>query len=245
MEADYIRSVDGRWGKCYFFAHDVFIGPSLLHYGEYNPDETEFLLKLATQAGKDKIVLDIGANIGAIAQALEQSGFTVEAFEPLPEVFALLKKNFKGKAHNVALGERGGTTTMPKISYDKENNFGGFSCGTAYKDAGSIDIPIHKLDDYKFDNIGLMKIDVEGYEERVLRGAMETIKRCKPILYMEDDRDDKSASLHKTLAELGYRCEQHRPYLYREANFFNKKENIWGNNKYWNRNIVCYSDPQP
>src|ERR1700722_5709686 len=115
MNADYITNVDGRWGKCHFFKQDQYIGQSLLHYGEYNPDETEFILGLAAKAGKDKTVLDIGANIGVIAQALERSGFTVEAFEPQAEVFALLQKNFKGKAHNVALGEQAGTTVMPNL----------------------------------------------------------------------------------------------------------------------------------
>lgn len=239
MEKSYVKSVDGRWGKCHFFEQDEYIGRSIFHYGEYNPDETEFILGLAAKVGKDKLVLDIGANIGVIAQALAYAGFTVEAFEPQPEVFELLTANFKGKAHNVALGEARGKTIMPKLIYSERFNFGGVSCETTSRSRGGIEIPVEKIDDYKFDNVGLMKIDVEGFEERVLRGAVETINRCSPILYLEDDREQKSASLHAFLQELGYRWEPHHPPLFRPKNFFGKAENIWPKN-YISKNIVCY-----
>ena len=40
-----------------------------------------------------------------------------------------------------------------------------------------------------------MKVDVEGMELEVLRGAAQTIQRCKPALFVENDRDEKSAAL--------------------------------------------------
>ena len=239
MEKSYVKSVEGRWGTCHYFDQDEYIGKSILNYGEYNPDETEFIIGLAARAGKDKLVLDIGANIGAIAQALAFSGFTVEAFEPQPEVFEVLQQNFKGRAHNVALGDKTGMTQMPKLVYSERNNFGGISCNTISKAHGGIPVKVEKLDDYKFDNVGLMKIDVEGYEELVLRGAVETINRCNPILYLEDDRKEKSESLHAFLKSLGYVWEPHNPPLYRAKNFFGKGENIWGKN-FVSKNIVCY-----
>lgn len=239
-EKSYVRSVDGRWGRCAFFDQDEYIGKSVSTYGEYNPDETEFILSLAQKAGRDKLILDIGANIGTISQALEFSGFTVEAFEPQPEVFELLCQNFKGKTHNVALGRTAGTTVMPNVDYSQHNNFGGLSCGMTSKSRGAIKVPMRRLDEYGFNNVGLMKIDVEGYEEEVLRGGLETIKRCNPILYLEDDRKEKSPALHKFLeGELGYRWEPHQPPLYREKNFFGRQENVWGVN-YVSKNIVCY-----
>lgn len=238
MSAEYIKSVDGRWGKCHFFAQDQYIGQSLLHYGEYNPDETEYILDLAAKAGREKLVLDIGANIGVISQALERVGFMVEAFEPQPEVAKVLQMNFKGKVHNVALGETSGATVMPNLDYAQPMNFGGVACGTVSKSRGGIEIPVRRLDDYKFENVGLIKIDVEGYEERVLRGAVETIKRCKPVLYLEDDRKDNSESLHKFLSGIGYVWTAHQPPLFRARNFFAKKENIWSKN-YISSNIVC------
>lgn len=239
MDKSYVSSVEGRWGKCSFFAEDIFIGKSIAHYGEYNPDETEFIIKLAEKAGKDKLVLDIGANIGAIAQALEFSGFTVEAFEPQPEVFGLLQENVKGKCHNLALAHRSGVTVMPKLRYDERNNFGGVVLGTASRANGAIQVKVETLDSFGYDNVGLMKVDVEGFEEQVLRGAVETIARCSPVLYLEDDRVEKRESLHGFLRELGYRWEPHNPPLYRPENFFGKRENIWDRN-FASFNIVCY-----
>ena len=86
-----IREVNGRWGSCRYFAKDEYVGRSMHYYGEYNPDETEQILKLAS--GR---CLDIGANIGCISQALVASGFRVEAFEPQPEVYKLLRSNVRG-----------------------------------------------------------------------------------------------------------------------------------------------------
>ncbi|MDE1152709.1 MAG: FkbM family methyltransferase [Micavibrio sp.] len=234
----YVASIEGRWGKCHYFNQDEYIGKSLSNYGEYNPDETEFIISLASRAGKEKLVLDIGANIGVISQALEFSGFTVESFEPQPEVFALLRDNMKGAAHNLALGAVAGNTVMPNIDYAAHANFGGVACGTVSKSRGGISIPVRTLDSFNFQNVGLMKIDVEGFEEAVLRGGVETIRRCSPILYLEDDRRDKSEGLHKLLTELGYKWQLHEPPLYRENNFFGKKTNIWDRN-FVSRNIVC------
>lgn len=231
-----IRSVDGRWGKCYYFGKDQYIGRSVHNYGEYNPDETEYILALAG-VNPTALVLDIGANIGCISQALEYGGHQVVAFEPQPEVFNLLCKNFSGTSYNMGLGSKFETAKMPKFRYDDKVNVGGMSMGTSGP-LGTIDVEVRTVDSFNFDNVGLMKIDVEGYEEEVLRGAVDTIARCSPILYIEDDRASKSYSLHKLLAELGYVWTQHNPPLYREQNFFNLKKNIWSRN-YVSKNIDC------
>lgn len=222
-----------------FLQERLYIGESLRNYGEYSPDETEFIINLARKEGKDKTVIDIGANIGAISQALEVSGVNVVAFEPQPEVFKLLKMNFKGEGHNVALGEKARKASMPSLRYDTRSNFGGAPCDKRSQLYGAVRVEMRPLDDYKFENVGVMKIDVEGYEVRVLLGAVETIERCGPVLYMEDNQEEHRESLYKVLRDLGYRWEPHRPALFRENNFLNKKENIW-NRRYVSSNIVCY-----
>jgi FkbM family methyltransferase len=236
-----IRRVEGRWGTCYYFGKDEYVGRSVHNYGEYNADETEFIIKLAEEAENKTddhiVVLDIGANIGCISQALEYEGFETISFEPQPEVFNLLKKNMTGICYNLGLGSKTEVAKMPKIRYDDKNNVGGMSMGTASV-LGTIDVPVRTLDSFGFTNVGLMKIDVEGYEEEVLRGAVETIARCKPILYIEDDRVSKSTSLHAYLTELGYTWEEHNPPLYRKDNFFKLEKNIWEKN-YVSKNIVC------
>ncbi len=240
----HISWVDGRWGRCHFFTNDVYIGQSLRHYGEYNPDETEAVIALAQRFCRDNKprALDIGANIGAISQALQASGYIVEAFEPLPEIYELLSLNFTGHTHNIALGDVQGFASMPQLEYTEPNNYGGFSLGTRSTVRGAVKVPVRKLDEFHFTDVGLIKIDVEGFEERVLRGAVETITRCRPVLYIEDDRKDKSASLHAYLGELGYAITPHTPPLFRPENYFGKSDNIWDRN-YVSHNIICTPHP--
>lgn len=228
-----LKSVEGRWGKCTYFAKDMYVGRSMHYYGEYNPDETEKILELAND-----LCLDIGANIGCISQALAVNGFKVVAFEPQTEVYKVLCQNFSGESHNVALGDDECWATMPKVYYSDKGNFGGLSVGgkSIY---GTYKIPVRVLDRYTFDErVGFIKIDVEGYELKVLQGAVKLITKDKPILYIEDDRIEKSVELRKFIRDMGYTIEEHQPPLYRENNFFNHKKNVW-DKLYASHNLIC------
>ena len=227
-----LLAVEGRWGKVKFFGKDEYVGKSLYNYGEYGPDETEKIIGLASD-----LCLDIGANIGCISQALVVSGCRVIAFEPQPEVFKLLAENVECEKYNVALGSFAGTAKMPKVYYSVKGNFGGLGIGTK-SIYGSYDVPMRTLDSYGLHDVGFMKIDVEGFELEVLRGAAETINRCKPIMYVEDDRIDKRKALRAKIVELGYTIEEHQPTLYRENNFFGLKKNIWDRD-YASHNLIC------
>lgn len=229
----YVSSIEGRWGRTYFIKDDEYVGKSLKNYGEYNPDETEFLLNLAYSYGGT--VLDIGANIGVMSQALAREGFDVIAFEPQKAVFDILKLNCPMiPCYNVALGATNGKTNMPKVEYHKHGNFGGISCGS-----GEIEVELRTLDSFKFTNIGVIKLDVEGFEEQVLRGAMGTIRDSLPVIYLEADRADKIASLKAFIQSIEYSWEPHQPLLYREKNFFDKKVNVWAPMNYASHNVLC------
>lgn len=223
--------VNGRWGTTHYIGKDEYVGRSLHYYGEYNPDETEMILSLANGH-----CLDIGANFGVMAQALEYNGFTVTSFEPQPDVFSVLQKNTR-VCYNLGLGDVAGTFKMPKIFFGSKANYGGMAIGTR-SDLGTIDVSVVTLDSFEFTDIGFMKIDVEGFEEKVLRGGAKTIARCRPIMYIEDDRVDRSDSLRKYIRSLGYTIEEHKPLLYRENNFFGLKKNVWDKN-YASHNIIC------
>lgn len=228
-----MRSVKGRWGEVWYIGKDEYVGRSLHNYGEYNPDETEKILSLASG-----LCLDIGANFGVMAQALEYNGFTCIAFEPQPYVFGVLRKNVHGECHNCGLGDVAGTAKMPRILNGDRANYGGMGIGMR-SEIGTIDVEVRTLDSFEFEDIGFMKIDVEGFEERVLRGGASTIARCRPIMYIEDDRAALSASLRTYIVSLGYSIEEHKPLLYRENNFFGLKKNIWAPYNYASHNIIC------
>lgn len=229
-----LKTIDGRYGPVTFFQKDMYVGRSLWHYGEYGPDESEMVVSLAKEG--DGPCLDIGANIGCISQALESAGFPVVAFEPQPEVASVLRKNIKGTVHNVGLGREFGVGVMPKVYYGEKNNIGGLGIGftSIY---GSYEVPIEPLDSYCLD-VGFIKMDVEGFELEVLHGAVETIKRCRPVMYIEDDRPANSAELRKFITSLEYTIEDHKPTLYREQNYFGLKRNVWDRN-YASHNLIC------
>lgn len=227
-----IRSVEGRWGTIYYEGKDEYVGKSIHNYGEYNPDETEMIISLAKG-----ICLDIGANFGVMTQALEKSGFECIAFEPQPYVYSILKKNVK-VCHNFALGDEPGTAKMLRIFDGDKANYGGNGILNHRVMNPTIDIEVKTLDSLNLENIGFMKIDVEGFEEKVLRGGIETIKRCRPTMYIEDDRLENSISLRAFIRSLGYTIKEHKPLLYRENNFFGKKKNIWDKD-YASHNIIC------
>lgn len=217
----YIQSVEGRYGRCYYFRYDEYVGKSVFQYGEFSPDECEYIVKLADE--HPGLILDIGANIGCVSQALISSGHDVVAFEPQPAVYELLVKNCPtAVCHNVALGRSEGTTSMPLLDYSKKGNFGGISVGS-----GGMQVPLRTIDSYGYENVSLIKIDVEGYEEEVLRGAEETIRKCKPRVYLEADRADKLTSLAMYLASIGYRYDRHEPKLFRRDNFFGNTRLAW------------------
>jgi FkbM family methyltransferase len=234
------KEVNGRWGPCRYFGKDEYVGRSMHSYGEYGPDETEMIVSLAGERcfTRDILCLDIGANIGCISQALDHAGFGVIAFEPQPELFELLSFNHKGCNINMALGSEAGIAKMPKVYYSDKGNFGGL--GLHEKSLyGTIDVEVGVLDDVlPTRGVGFIKIDVEGYELEVLKGASGLIRRNRPIMYIEDDRTEKSNALRAYINSLGYSITEHRPTLYREQNFFRLKKNIWSMN-YASHNLIC------
>lgn len=240
-----LKTVDGRWGRCEYFAKDEYVGKSMHYYGEYNPDETEKILELAG----DGLCLDIGANIGVITQALLASGHNVIAFEPQPQVFELLSRNVaavvnvpgtgRGCIYNVAVGDAYGKAKMPKVHYSEKGNFGGLGIGTP-SILGSIEVSVMPIDSMLQDleRVSFVKLDVEGYEYEALLGMRGLIERDKPILYVEDDRVEKSSRLRWLIKSYGYSIEEHQPLLYRENNFKGLKRNVW-DKLYASHNIIC------
>lgn len=229
-----MKTVNTAYGPCKFYGKDEYIGRSLYNYGEWSGEECEKIVSLA--AGRDS--LDIGANIGFMSMALVASGCSVVSFEPQPELYRLLVENAVGASCKpIALSSFTGKALMPRIRYGSKGNYGGLAIGTR-SELGTIQVDCDTLD-----NLGLradfIKIDVEGHETEVLIGGRDTITRDKPVLYIEDDRDDKRASLYKELSYLGYQWEDHNPPMYRSNNYLGLKKNIWGTH-YISKNIICW-----
>lgn len=216
---DYWIDVDTRWGKMTINKNDQWVGASLLAYGEFSPGEWQFVQGLVRPGD---VALDIGANIGALtlplAQAVGRRGM-VHAFEPQPDVRDLLVCNTGNTpitVHAKAVGAVAGTIKIPYVRYDQPGNFGGVEFGGV--DEGH-EVDMMTVDGLQLDQLALLKADVEGMEPEVLQGARDTIKRCRPVLYVESDREHRREELLALMDELGYRVKYHLPPLFAEENF--------------------------
>ena len=82
--------------------------------------------------------------------------------------------------------------------------------------------------DLDLTRLDLIKIDVEGMELDVLKGADRLLRRFAPVLYVENDRPEKSESLIRRLLALNYQLFWHIPSLFNPRNFYKNRENVYG-----------------
>lgn len=220
-----------RYGPMVAHRLDTYVGQSLDLYGEFSPDETEFLCALV---GPGSIVLDGGANLGAITLPLAKrvgSWGRVWAIEPQRLTFqALCATVALNSLDNVvtihgALGKGSGSMTIPPLDLTQPQNVGGFSVkGHSHGEL----VRTYAIDDLNLPGLSLLKLDLEGMERDALAGATATIREHRPILYVENDRVEHRLALIEDCQRLGYRLFWHRPTLYRRSNFRGNRVNIFG-----------------
>ncbi|MFB8791484.1 MAG: FkbM family methyltransferase [Potamolinea sp.] len=175
--------------------------------------EISYLHKLI---GNGKRAIDIGANEGIYSYALSQICEIVEAFEPQPwcteTIIAYKKANKKNiNVYNVGLSNSNGSLDL-YIPYSSNSNSKLVTGLGSFREPEvnhrCIQVPVLKLDDYNFQDISIIKIDVEGYESQVIEGGKNTILREKPLIYIEiEQRHLKGKSINlifEQIIELGY-----------------------------------------
>jgi FkbM family methyltransferase len=95
---------------------------------------------------------------------------------------------------NAAVGEIPDLIIVPILDYNAESNYGSLNLGTFESGEQVQVIPIDSLN---LPRCNFLKIDVEGMEIKVLKGAKDTIQKHKPLLYVENDRKENSSALVK------------------------------------------------
>lgn len=128
-----------------------------------------------------KRAIDIGAHCGLWTTQMGRFFSAVECFEPVPVHIQCWKKNIGWKLschlHEVALGEKQGEAVIKYIE--------GMSGRSRIDPKGDIHCPVKRLDDYQFQDVDFIKVDVEGYELFALRGGEQTILEHKPLIIVE------------------------------------------------------------
>jgi FkbM family methyltransferase len=160
-----------------------FFSVSMRHFGFFPEQNLLPTLSLNSQ----DVFLDIGANWGVFTLFMAPKCNHVYAWEPSPKAFPQLDKNTKSWRNvtilNEALGEANATRRLYLHKYSGHD-----SLVTKASDftGNTVRVKVRSLDDYDFgERIGLMKIDTEGYELPVLKGALRTIQKHEPRLIIE------------------------------------------------------------
>lgn len=141
------------------------------------------------------VALDIGANIGLWSRDLCAEFESVMAFEPVEQFRACLEKNVT--ANNIlvmpcALGEE--ETHIQMIV--TEGNTGHSHVDQTSLGAGNVQM--HRLDYFNLEQVDYIKIDCEGYELPIVRGAEQTIKRCRPVMVVEQKLHEDTGKTRDT-----------------------------------------------
>src|SRR5215831_8310595 len=184
--------------------HYCGVGISLLETGSHAQDEIDILLKLTSCRARQKpvggfTVLDIGANIGThtVAWAKFMHGWgSVIAIEAQERLFGALWGNitlnnlFNARAIWAAASDQCGFMRGPTMDYARPANFGGVSMLPQHNGEQPVKnymqtVPTVTIDSLDLFRLDVLKVDVEGMEPQVLRGAKHILERERPIVCAE------------------------------------------------------------
>lgn len=185
---------------------------TVLNNGIYEPDTIQFMIE-----NSPNDIIHAGTFFGDFLPALSNNcNGNIWAFEPSIENFHCAMQTCKlNNLQNIKLynGALGNSDIDLNLSYEKDNKFRGGNC-TIVND--SSDSKTYKVKQYRIDDvilsntkISILQLDVEGYEEFALQGAIQTITRCKPIIILETD-------CKEILSNLSYKFYKklHHNYVY-------------------------------
>jgi FkbM family methyltransferase len=173
--------------------------------------EAPILDWLKIYAPKQKTILDIGANIGnhSVYFANYFDYESIISFEPIPANYELLKKNMAPYDRIGLSNFAVSSSTMGNLLMVwKRDNYG----ASNINEGGYIKVMSVSIDRLMFTDVTLMKIDVEGHEPEVIEGANETIIRCRPLILIEDWKQEYGALLPYHKMVQGW--PEHATYLY-------------------------------
>ncbi len=194
-----------------FLSADAYIDFLIWKRGSFEP-EIELLPFLCSN---DKLSIDVGAADGIYTTHLYKLSKECYAFEPRIDAYQRLVKMFSGTKKPInlstnALSDFVGETTLKifpeeygRSTIEKENDL--------EKD-GKVEyatVHVSRIDDCMFnEQVGFIKIDVEGHEEAVLRGAERVIAEDRPSFLIEIEERHKPGAINSTnafLKKFGYK----------------------------------------
>jgi len=160
-------------------------------FGRDKEPEIELFTKLLS---KNSFVIDVGANRGTysfpIIRRIRKRGFLF-LFEPIPELYEYLNTGFASyknvKIFPLACSDKNETREISIPTSEGNLGFGSASFVNKHIDFQSKSIECVRIDDLEIAKLNFIKIDVEGFEFLVLKGALKTIENNRPVILAEID----------------------------------------------------------
>ncbi len=150
--------------------------------------------------------VDVGTWYGPWTYWLSKRVRDVQSFEPNPKVAEVLRRGVASNVtvHECAVSDIEGTAelVLQDLSVGSE---GTATIVPGVRGAGSHSVRTCRIDDMGFTDVRFIKIDVEGHERAVLAGAVETMTRDHPVLFVElEERMTDIDATIQMLVGLGY-----------------------------------------
>lgn len=227
-----LNDIKPRSAKYCFVSNVLFYTPNafadfiqtFLHFTRNFFEERELEI-VKRYLPESAVILDIGANIGnhSLYWATQCNSAKIYAFEPIPDTFNILKRNVElnFQSERIKLFNIGLSDAKSRAEIDR---FISYNTGeTSIKKSHNGPLLVDKLDniDIEENRIDLIKIDVEGHEIFILRGAIETIKKYKPVIFIEIAASNL-IECNRLLESLEYKLDRQLSgenylYIYKES----------------------------
>jgi FkbM family methyltransferase len=244
----YMRLRKCKHGTFLYNTRDTIVGLSLDNYGEWAEGDMDVLGRTIKPGN---VVVDVGAYIGThtvfFSNLVGDDGIVV-AIEPQHLIFQNLCANLALNALcNVVplqnlIGKQEGIAKIPVLHPDQENNFAGLTLSLSTSGRPT---PVVTIDGLKLSQCDLIKIDVEGMECDVIEGAKETIRRHKPVLFVENNTTENAQANIAAVQNLGYDAYWVLPYAYNPNNFFGNPVNVFSKFRPVDGNMLCHHRATP
>lgn len=205
-------------------AFDAYVGSQLLHEGHWMPQEVALLIGLLPRGG---LAVDAGANLGGFtipfAQQVGPLG-QVHAFEPFRLIYQLLTANCALNGlqscftHHRGLGAEARRTRLRSPGLNAVGNPSKMFVAEKvaselhvhYDERLEEDVEVVPLDALALPRLDLLKIEVESMELELLHGAEATLRRCRPVIFVEDSEAPDMAELRQPTRVMRLLHEVHR-----------------------------------
>lgn len=195
---------------------------TLLQKRNYHDDLIEYA---TSKCSEHRTYIDVGACYGLLSAQMSPFAKNVHAFEANPETFMCLKRNMitfsNVHLHNVGLSDKSGMRKLLYFDNDSRATYRQITYQKALQYKSTLKILptfTRSLDSYNFTDVDLLKVDVEGHEEFVIKGALKTIIKYRPVIVIERKMGIRSSAyVDCALKMIGYEKQKvfrNKDYVY-------------------------------